>query len=98
MWRNTTNSNFAIELNAQRDDFCSITIELIFVNLGHGFKKANSVFFDIGDAWDKDFFLKSDYISLCLHNWVVLRCVSFTKGESSRVCSKYTVDIVITFY
>ena len=40
-------SSIAIELNVQRDDFSSIAIELNFVTLGHGFKKADSVLFDI---------------------------------------------------
>ena len=42
---------FAIELNVSRNDFS----ELTFVNLGHGFKNAGSVLFDIGVACDKDF-------------------------------------------
>ena len=29
-------------------------IELTFVTLGRGFKKAGSVLHDIGDSWDKD--------------------------------------------
>ena len=40
-------SSIAIELNVPRDDFSSITIELTFVTLWHGFKKAGSVLFDI---------------------------------------------------
>ena len=42
-----------IKLNVPRDDFSSIVqsrsiaIELTFVTLGHGFKKASSVLFDI---------------------------------------------------
>ena len=64
--------------------------QLIFVTLGRGFKWAGSVLFDIGDSWDKDCF-KSDYISLYLHNSVVLRlCIVFSIGESPRACSKYS--------
>ena len=40
-------SSIAIELNVPSDDFCSVAIELTFVTLGHGFKKAGSVLFDI---------------------------------------------------
>ena len=40
-------SSIAIELNVPRDDFCLIAVELTFVTLGHGFKKAGSVLFDI---------------------------------------------------
>ena len=40
-------SSIAIELNIPRDDFSLITIELTFVILGHGFKKAGSVLYDI---------------------------------------------------
>ena len=48
------------ELNVLRDEFSSIAlssiaIELTFVALRCGFKKAGSVSFDIGDSWDKDF-------------------------------------------
>ena len=58
---------------------------------GHGLKKQNgSVLFDISDAWDKGVF-KSDYISLYLHNWMVLHlCIVFAIGESPRACSKYS--------
>ena len=80
-------SSIAIELNVPRDEFSSIAIELTFsVALRRGFKKAGSVLSDIGDSW-----LKSDYISLYLHNWAVLRlCIVFTIGESPRVSSKYS--------
>ena len=49
-----------IELKVPRDEFSSIaftsrTIELNFVTLKRGFKKADSVLFYIGDSWDKDF-------------------------------------------
>ena len=40
-------SSIAIELNVPRDDFSSIAIELTFVILGHGFKKAGSIFYGI---------------------------------------------------
>ena len=40
-------SPIAIELNVPRDGFSSIAIELTFVTLEHGFKKASSVLFDI---------------------------------------------------
>ena len=40
-------SQGAIELNVLRDAFSSIAIELTFVILGHGFKKAGSVLYDI---------------------------------------------------
>ena len=40
-------SSIAIELNAARDGFSSIAIELTFFTLGHGFKKADSVLSDI---------------------------------------------------
>ena len=66
-------------------------MELIFVTLGCGFKKAGSVLFDIGDSWDKD------YISLYLHKWVVLRlCIVFTLGNV-HVFAPYIV-IDTTFY
>ena len=39
--------SIAIELNVPRDEFSSIAIELTFVTLGRGFKKAGSVCFDI---------------------------------------------------
>ena len=83
-------SSIAIELNVLRDYFSSIAIELTFVILGHGFKKVGSVLFDNGDAWDKEF-LKSDYTSLYLRNWMVLRlCIGFTIGGSPRASSKYS--------
>ena len=83
-------SSIAIELNVSRDEFSSIAIELTFVALRRGFKKSGSVIFHIGDFCDKVFF-KSDYISLYLYNWAVLRlCIVFTIGESPRVCSKYS--------
>ena len=82
-------SSIAIELNVPRDDFRSIAIELTFVILGHGFKKAGSVlliFVRLGQG-----LFKSDYITRYLHTWVVLRlCIVFTIGESPRVCSKYS--------
>ena len=40
-------SSIAIELNVPRDDLSSIAIEITFVTLGHGLKKADSVLFDI---------------------------------------------------
>ena len=40
-------SSIAIELNVPHDDFSSIAIELTFVTLLHGFKKAGPVLFDI---------------------------------------------------
>ena len=40
-------SSIAIEPNVPRDDFSSIAIELAFVILGHGFKKASSFLYDI---------------------------------------------------
>ena len=49
-------SSIAIELNVPRDEFSLTVIELTFVTLGRGFKKAGSVLFDIGDACDKEFF------------------------------------------
>ena len=45
-------SSIVIELNVPRDEFSSIANEQTFVTLGRGFKKASSVLFDIGDAWD----------------------------------------------
>ena len=39
-------NSIAIELNVPRDDFSSIAIELAFVTLGRGFKKAGSVLFE----------------------------------------------------
>ena len=66
-----------IELNVLHNKLKSIAIELTFVTLGHGFKKAGSVLVDIGDSLDKEFFFKSICISLYLHNWVVLRlCIA----------------------
>ena len=59
-------SSIAIELNVSRDDFSSIAIELTYVTLGHGFKNAGSVLFDICAPGT------SDYITRYLHNWVVL--------------------------
>ena len=41
-------SSIAIELNVPRDDFSSVAIELTFVTLRHGFKKADLFFFAIG--------------------------------------------------
>ena len=67
----------------------AIVIKLTFVTLGHGFKKAGSVLFDICAPGQGLF--KSDYITRHLHNWVVLRlCIVFTTGESPRVCSEYS--------
>ena len=40
-------SSIAIELNVSRDNFSSTAIELTFVILGHGFKNAVSVIYDI---------------------------------------------------
>ena len=40
-------SSIAIELNVRHDDFGLIVIELTFVVLGHGFKNAGSVLYDI---------------------------------------------------
>ena len=40
-------SLIVIELSIPRDDFSSIAIELTFITLGHGFKKAGSVLYDI---------------------------------------------------
>ena len=40
-------SSIAIKLNVRPDDFSSIAIKLTFVILGHGFKKADSVLYDI---------------------------------------------------
>ena len=48
-------SSIAIKLNVTCDEFSSIAIELTFVTSGRGFKKAGSVFLDIGDSWDNDF-------------------------------------------
>ena len=40
-------SSIAIDPNVPRDDFSLIAIELTFVVLGHGFKNAGSVLYDI---------------------------------------------------
>ena len=40
-------SSIAIELNVPHEEFSSIAIKLTFVILGHGFKKAGSVLYDI---------------------------------------------------
>ena len=44
-----------IELNVPREDFSAIAIELTFVTLGYGFKKAGSVLFDICAPGTKTF-------------------------------------------
>ena len=69
--------SIAIKLNVPRDEFSLIAIELIFVTLGHGFKKAGSVLLDIRESWEKDCII------------YLLLCIAFTIGESPRVCSKY---------
>ena len=49
-------SSIAIELKVPCDDFTSITIELTFITLGHGFKNAGSVLSDIcAPGTTKDF-------------------------------------------
>ena len=58
-----------LELNVPRVDFSSIAIELTFVTLGHGFKKAGSVLFDIGDVWDKDFINPITSVCICIIGW-----------------------------
>ena len=52
-------SSIAIELNVPRDDFRSI--ELTFVLLVHGFKKAGSVFYEICAPGTRT--LKVDYVT-----------------------------------
>ena len=49
-------SSIAIEFNVPRDEISSIAIELHFVTVRRDFKKASSVFLDIGDSWDKGVF------------------------------------------
>ena len=52
-------SSIAIELNVTRDELSSIMIEpTVGVALRRGFKKAGSVLSDIGDSWDKDFWMR----------------------------------------
>ena len=63
-------------------DFSSITIELTFVTLGHGFKKAGSVIFDIGNAWEKDFL--NPITSVCI-------CVTVVYSFSKYSHSYYTM-------
>ena len=72
-------SSIAIELNVPHDEFSSITIELTFVLLERGFKKAGS------DSWNKDFLNPITSVYIC-----ILRLGGVTIGESPRVCSKYT--------
>ena len=56
----------AIELIVPRDEFSSIAIELTFVTLGRGFEEAGSVYLDIGDSWDKDFFNPITSLYFCI--------------------------------
>ena len=97
-------SSIAIEINVPRDEFSSIVIELTFVALRRGFKKAGSVLFHIGDSWDKAF-LNPIYISLYLHNWAVLRlCIhsakvlighlKFSVFEQNGVISRKSLHLV----
>ena len=65
------NSNFP------RDDFA---IELTFVTLGHGFKKAGSVLFDICAPGTR-----ITSLDICITGWCY-GCVS----SCPRVCSKYS--------
>ena len=61
-----------------RSRFSSIAIELTFVNLGRGFKKASS---------GTRMFLIRLHQSILLHYWVVLRlCI----GENLCACPKYS--------
>ena len=91
-------SSIAIELNVPRDDFSMIAIKLTFVTLGHGFKKAGSVLFDICAPGTRTFLSQITYITRYLHNWMVLRlCIVFTIGDSSRVCSQYIVNGITHF-
>ena len=47
----------------------SLAIELIFVTLRRGFKKAGSVLFDISDTWDKDFLNPITSVHICIAGW-----------------------------
>ena len=58
-----------MELNVPRGDFSSIAMELIFVTLGHDFKKAVSVLFDIGDAWNKNILNPIISVYICIGGW-----------------------------
>ena len=72
-------SSIAIELNVPCDEFSSIAIEPIIVSLGRGFKKPVQSFLMSVTPGTRSF--KSDYISLYLHNLVVLRlCIVYGEG------------------
>ena len=60
--------SIAIELSVPHDDVISIAIKITFVNLGHGFKKAGSVLFYIGDAWNKHFLIPIT-VCICITGW-----------------------------
>ena len=84
-------SSIAMELNV----LSSIAIEITFVTLEHGFKKAGSVLYDILRLGQGLF--KSDYINRYLHTWVVLRlCIVFTVGEKST-CLLQIWSLILPF-
>ena len=62
-------SSIAIELNVPRDDFSLIAIELTFVVLGHRFKNATSVLYDICAPGTRMFLSPITSLDICIPGW-----------------------------
>ena len=71
-------------------------IELIFVILGHSFKKVGSVLYDIFAHGRRTQNFNSDYITQYLPTWVEYRlCINFTIVKVHVCAPNRVTDIIL---